>query len=366
MWALALFMVIWGTWLTLKHLRKRGTSVKAEAVSILKPLKGIDFQLEENLESFFRLEYPKYELLFSVADENDLACEIIRRVASKFPRVRAQIFYGEVKIGGNPKVNNLIKSYQAAAHDWILVSDSNVRVPQDYLQSMTRDFDVDTGVVTAIVSGQYLGRGFGAPLEATYLNTFYARWTLIAGRFGAPVVIGKSMLFRKSEADRFGGVELLSRYLAEDYMAGHAMKFLGKAVKVMREPVVQMIGNYSLKEFWSRHVRWGRIRKSQSPLTFPLEPLLSFWVSGFFGAAALRHFFGLPLLSGFLIHALTWFLCDITLMFRMKQTLRPKSLAAWIVRETLHLPLWLHVAMGNTVNWRGNKLTLNQGGLLDV
>jgi ceramide glucosyltransferase len=359
-------MVIWGTWLTLKQLRKRPAQVKPQAISILKPLKGLDFQLEENLESFFRLEYPKFELLFSVASNEDPACEIIRRVSSKFPRVRARIFIGEVKIGGNPKVNNLIKSYQAASHDWILISDSNVRVPRDYLHAVSQEFDDETGVVTAVVSGQYLGRGFGAPLEATYLNTFYARWMLIAIAFGNPVVIGKSMLFRKSEANRFGGVELLSRYLAEDYMAGQAMKHLGKSVKVMHEPIVQMIGNYTFEEFWSRHVRWGRIRRSQSPLTFPLEPLLTFWVSGVLGSFGLSHFHLLPFANAFAVHALIWFLCDITLMLRMKQTLRPQNLLAWIVRETLHLPLWAHVAMGNTVNWRGNKLKLNQGGLLET
>jgi ceramide glucosyltransferase len=246
------------------------------------------------------------------------------------------------------------------------VSDSNIRVPRDYLKVVTQDFNERTGVVTAVVSGEYRGRGFGAPLEATYLNTFYARWMMIAAKFGAPVVIGKSMLFRKSEADRFGGVELLAKYLAEDYMTGHAMKLLGLDVKVMREPVVQMIGDYSFKEFWSRHVRWGRIRRSQAPLLFPLEPLLSFWISGALGAFALSHFASFAWIETLLAHACIWALCDIALMKRMKEEIKPKNMLAWIVRESLHVPLWIHVAMGNTVNWRGNKLRLNVGGLLEA
>jgi ceramide glucosyltransferase len=359
-------MIIWGTWLTRRHLRRTTPTFRPEPVSILKPLKGLDFQLEENLESFFRLDYPKFEILFSVASADDAAYEVIHRVASKFPRVRARIFIGEVKVGGNPKVNNLVKSYQAAAHDWILVSDSNVRVPRDYLKSVTQDFDEQTGVVTAVVAGEYLGRGFGAPLEATYLNTFYARWMMIAIKLGAPVVIGKSMLIRKSEANRFGGVELLAQYLAEDYMTGHAMKLLGHKVKVMREPIVQMIGNYSLKEFWSRHVRWGRIRRSQSPLVFPLEPLLSFWVSGSLGGFALSHFGIFQFTEALIMHACVWAMCDIILMKRMNEAIKPKNMLAWIVRESLHVPLWIHVAMGNTVNWRGNQLRLHEGGLLET
>ncbi len=364
-WCLALGMVVWGTWLTLNHLRPPKTSVEKKPISILKPLKGLDFELEENLESFFRLEYPKFELLFSVAHESDEACMIVRRLIAKYPRVRARISIGETLIGKNPKVNNLVKIYQNASHDWILISDSNVRVSRDYLQAVTARFDESTGVVTAIVSGQYRGKGFGSPLEATYLNTFYARWTLIAQRLGAPVVIGKSMLFRKSEATRFGGIELLSRYLAEDYMTGLAMKALGKKVKIMNEPVVQMIGAYSLKEFWSRHVRWGRIRKAQSPLSFPLEPLLSIWISGSLGAHALSHFHVLTFSQALGLHVGIWFMSDLLLMWKFKERPRFKNLLAWFVRETIQVPLWVHVAMGNSVLWRGHRLKLQRGGLLE-
>ncbi len=357
--------MVWGTWLVLRHLRVPKSVVERKPVSILKPLKGLDFELEENLESFFRLEYPKFELLFSVANESDDACMIVRRLISKYPRVQARISIGETSIGKNPKVNNLIKVYQQAFHDWILISDSNVRVSRDYLEAVTSQFDESTGVVTAIVSGQYRGKGFGGPLEATYLNTFYTRWTMIAHRFGAPVVIGKSMLFRKSEATRFGGIELLARYLAEDYMVGQAMKALGKKVKIMNEPVVQMIGTYSLREFWSRHVRWGRIRKAQSPLSFPLEPLLSLWVSGVLGAHALSHFKLLSFTHALAIHIGLWFVCDLALMLKFKESPRLTNLMAWIVRETIQVPLWAHVAMGNSVLWRGHRLKLQRGGLLE-
>lgn len=337
-----------------------------EPVSILKPLKGLDYGLETNLESFFRLQYPKFELLFSVATEDDPAIALVQKLMTKHPRVQARLLVGEVLIGGNPKVNNLVRSYQSAKHDWILISDSNIRVARDYLQAVVAEFTPDTGVITALVSGETLGTGVGAALETTYLNTFYARWTLIASTFGAPVVIGKSMLLRKSEASRFGGIELLARYLAEDYMAGHAMKLLGKKVKIMSEPVVQMIGNYSLKEFWMRHVRWGRIRKSQAPLTFPLEPLLSLWISGFFMAHSLTVIAGFAFAKVLCSYVAFWFACDVVLMLKFRQKPNFRNAAAWLARETLQLPLWIHVAQANTVNWRGHKLRLKRGGLLET
>ncbi len=358
-------MVLWGTWLTLSHLRRRPAERKLEPISILKPLKGLDFQLEENLESFFRLEYPSFELLLSVASESDPAYAVVKHVMTKFPRVRASVYVGDVGIGLNPKVNNLIKSYQSARNDWILISDSNIRVSPKYLDAMVEPFDERTGVVTAVVTGQYLGKGFGAPLEATYLNTFYARWMLIAWMFGTPVVIGKSMLFRKSQANRFGGVELLGRYLAEDFMAGQAMKMLGLSIKIMREPTVQIIGSYPLKEFWQRHVRWGRIRKSQSPLTFPIEPLLSFWISGALGAYALSYFSLISFWPALVLHAAIWFLSDLAQMWCFNEKPTPKNIIAWLVRETIFVPLWVHIACGRSVSWRGAKFKLQRGGLLE-
>ncbi len=334
-----------------------------QPISILKPLKGVDSGLVDNLRSFFVLDYPDYEILFSVADGDDPAVAVVHQLCAAYPQVPTRLLISSERVGLNPKVNNLVEAYDRAGHDWILISDSNVRVNPDYLGQLAAVFAKDVGVVTAAVAGR-APQFLGGNLEAAFLNTHYCRWMFVAEKFGCPVVVGKSMLFRKSEANRFGGIRTLACYLAEDYMAGVAMQYLGLRVVMMNQPIGQQIGQYTVREFWSRHLRWGRIRKSQAPVAFFLEPLFGSLISailGLIGFAILRP----DDIGVFLfMHFTVWFVSDCLLMQVMARTLTVYAILAWWVREISALPMWIHIAIGNTVNWRGRQLHIRRGGIL--
>ncbi len=339
-----------------------------QPISILKPVKGVDGDLRVNFESFFNLKYMKFEILFSVADAGDPAVPVIQELIAKYPRVRARLIIGDVKIGANPKVSNLVSSYAQAQHDWILISDSNVCVDPDYLYTAIEHFTSDVGVVTAVVSGRRPAE-LGGWLEAVFLNTFYARWMLLSRELGNPVVVGKSMLFRKSDLERFGGLKVLSGYLAEDYMAGIAMLHLKRRVEIMAQPIVQPLSQYSFAAFWSRHVRWGRIRKSQAPQLFAVEPVFSLWLTGIFGALGFCSLFnfGLGGASAFVgVHILVWMICDLLMMRATDSGLGIKGAFFWFLRESLYLPMWFHIALSSRVLWRGRKLRLLRGGIVET
>lgn len=360
-------ITLFGTYYALKQFKSVPPHLDAPfglfPVSILKPLKGLDPGTVENLESFFTLNYPEYELIFSVADPGDPAVRTVREMMRRFPQVPAQLIIGEVKIGPNPKVNNLVKSYDQAQYDLILISDSNVRVNADYLKRLVAHLDNGVGVITAVVAGTN-AQGLGGHLEAIYLNTFYARFMHLAAYSGRPCVVGKSMLLRRSHANRFGGIRGLGQYLAEDYMAGVAMKKLGLEVVIMTDPVRQQIGKHSVRDFWSRHLRWGRIRKSQAPVAFTFEPLFGCFVSGLIGAWAAHSHFGVSISSFLAWHLIAWAACDFALARKVAGTLSFHAAVAWFIREITAVALWAHVASGNSVLWRGQKLTLEPGGLL--
>lgn len=368
-WALAICLTLFSTYLTLRHIDRGAPHMDAPfallPVSILKPMKGRDAGLVDNLESFFKLDYPQYELLFSVADGMDPSVPVVRELMKKYPKVRAELIIGSVDVGTNPKINNMIRSYDKARFDWILISDSNVRVEPDYLKKMVAHVDNGVGMVTSVVAGRN-PLGVGAWLESTYLNTFYARGMILTDKLGHPCVLGKSMLFQRSTAERFGGLKTLACYLAEDYMAGQAVQRLGLRVVIASDPISQYIGKYSAKDFWLRHLRWGRIRKAQAPVPFFIEPLLGCLVSGILGAYGAFRAFGIHPQDFMLLHLMLWSACDTLVMRKMKIRLTASAPLAWFLREALALPLWFHIATGNTVNWRGRRFAIDQGGLLSL
>lgn len=371
LWAFMILLTLSGTALTLVHFLSRRSRVFGASdsvnpfppVSILKPLKGAENGMALNLESFFKIDYPAYEVIFSIADARDPARALVQECMRQYPEVDARLIVGEVQVGPNPKVNNLVQSYQVAKHDVTLISDSNVRVAPDYLTRLVGDLDLGTGVVTGVVAGQ-MAQGVGGHLEATFLNTFYARWMVLSARLGWPTCVGKSMLFRRTTMDRFGGIQNMGRYLAEDYMTGAAMQKLGLRVKIMRDPVNQIIGAHTFDAFWNRHIRWGRIRKSQTPLTLFFEPLCGALLSGAMGAWSFYKLWGISPLSFLAAHLAVWFVCDALVMKALKAEVKLYTPAIWLAREVLSLPHWVHILSGNTVNWRGNRLKLNAGGVL--
>jgi ceramide glucosyltransferase len=365
---LALGLQLLGTWAAHDHFRKTPAHLDAPfrlfPVSILKPLKGADSGLEENLRTFFELDYPLFELLFSVADPGDPALAIVRHLMDRYPEVKARVFVGQLEIGPNPKVNNLVQSYERASYDWILISDSNVRVGCDYLKRLVGHLEPGVGMVTSVIAGRD-GQGVGGYLEAAFLNTFYARGMLLLAWWGRAPVVGKSMLFQRSVAERFGGIRILSRYLAEDYMAGEAMRRLNLRTVIATDPIQQNLGRMDCAAFWARHLRWGRIRKSQAPLPFAIEPLLGSLVSGLLGAFACNRFFDFSFSAVMGLHLATWSLCDLLLFRKLDPSPKFHLPLVWFTRELLSFPLWLHIAFGNTVQWRGNRLKVLSGGILD-
>ncbi len=373
-WVLVAGFAVAGTVLALR-LIQRGRTQSSERskrcliyqppVSILKPLKNLDPGIRECVESFFRLEYPNFELIFCVASEADPACSVVRDLVQKYPSVIAQVLVGEAKIGFNPKVDNLIKGYQQAKNDWVLISDSNVRATPTYLKELVEYISPGVGLITSSIAGLD-SFGLGGRLESLILNTHLTRWGAIMDVFGYPAVSGKVMLFQKSVAARFGGLKGIANYLAEDFIFGLKIRELGLKVVLTSELVQQHIGQQSLSSFWGRHIRWGRIRKSISGFGFTLEILINSVVSGLLGGWALNHGFGTPILPFLFLHLSAWLVCDLLLIQAVEGRLSWADPGLWFVREVSAIPLWGVIGFGNTVYWRGQKLRVGTQTQLEL
>lgn len=336
---------------------------RVEGVSVLKPLKGVDASTRSNLESFFWLSYPKFELLFCVAEAGDPAAALARELMAAYPEVNARLFVGQVHAGPNPKINNLLNAYSAARYQTLLVSDSNIRVPAGYLEEMAAEIS-EQAMISSVVVGREAGNFTGA-VEEVFLGGFYARAMILSLHLGKPCMMGKSMMFKREAMEQVGGLAALAPYLAEDFMAGEKFRAAGYPISLSHKAVTQVIGSPGAGEFWKRHLRWGRIRKVHAPLLFLVEPLFTNMLLGaLLGSWAAAHFMGIPMSVAFAAYAAAWVACDALAFRAGGGTLRLGFPLHFLAREVLHLPLWVHIASGNRIRWKSGTWRLGGDGRL--
>ena len=196
--------------------RRKGLADHTPPVTIFKPLKGMDEGLEENLRSFFHLDYPVYQLIFGVAEADDPAIEVVRKLQAEYPGHDTALVVGTPAFGLNPKVENLAAMDRHRKHDVILISDSNVRVRPSYLRE-TACYLAEPGV--GLVSNLFVGVGesySGAVMENLQLNGFIAGGVAGAAVMRITGVIGKSMLMPVAALEAIGGLAAVRNLLAED------------------------------------------------------------------------------------------------------------------------------------------------------
>lgn len=255
-----------------KKLRENYKVDSLPPISIIKPLKGLDDNLFDNLESFCKQDYPEYEIILSFQDKNDPAYRVAEKVKTKYPHLVSLVVDSSPR-ALNPKVKNMISAYRASKYDYFLISDSNVYVEKDYLRKTVSAMSKDTGLVTNLIMG-ISGKSFGARLENLQLNSFIILSVCFLDKFlKMPCSIGKSMLMRKSDFEEIGGFNAVKDVLAEDYMIGKLMHEKGKKV-VLSSYIIKNINEYwSLRRFLNRHTRWAKIRWKIAGLKYFTEPL---------------------------------------------------------------------------------------------
>jgi ceramide glucosyltransferase len=328
----------------------------APGVSVVRPVCGIDNHVEETLRSTFRLDYPDYEVLFCVASARDPVVPLIERLLADFGRARLLI--GDDRVSANPKLNNVVKGWRAAKHPWIVIADSNVLMPPDYIQRLIATWRRDTGIVCAPPIG-CRPDGFWAELECAFLNTYQARWQYLADTVGAGFAQGKTMLWRRAVLQQAGGIEALALDLAEDAAATKIVDAQGLRVRLVDAPFGQPLGYRGAVEVWSRQVRWARLRRASFPACYLPElftgaplPLLAC------GLAASQA--DLPAAGSVLALAMLWYGGEALLAHAARWHLSPLSPFAWMLRDLLLPVLWIKGWRTKFV-WRGNAM--RAGGL---
>lgn len=328
-------------------------------VSILKPIKGLDEGLEENLESFAALDYPRYQLIVGFADADDPAVPVARAVAARHPELDMQVLVGEVHIGRNPKVNLLEAMLPHAKHELCLISDSNVRAHARYLRRTVAAMD-DPEV--GVVSNPVVGTGeltSAAAMENLHLSTFLAAVNIAAKALvGIDAVVGKSMLFRKRALEQMGGFHAVRNVLAEDQLIGKKMVEAGWKVRLVGEPVQNVNTRWSLRQLAERHARWARIRIRLVPWTYPLEivgsPVVLAVLFTLFGVSG-----GPWLLAGALAGKVA---IDAVASLGIRGSLPGRGgLLLAPFKDLVLFGVWFVPFFSSEVSWRGTTLRITKG-----
>jgi ceramide glucosyltransferase len=352
-------------WKALRENRRRGPRADADLppVTILKPLKGVDDRLLDNLSAFCRLDYPRYEIIFCLQGTSDPALRVARKVKESHPQREISIVASNCRDGLNPKVSNMIPGYAAARYPFVLISDSNVSPDPGYLREAISHFrDPDVGLVSHLVRGVG-ARSLGARLESQHLNTFILPSVrLLDVMFSLPCVIGKSMLMRRSDFDAVGGFRSVKDYLAEDYMLGERFRKAGKKVVVSSSAVDTVDVYRTVRQFLSRHARWNRMRFSIAGPAYFAELLANPVGLAVPMVAAAAGTGESALLAGLVVGG------KMAIDAAMLRVLGEPKSARWAVlgplRDLMAFGLWFAPFLSRNVEWRGQTLRICRGSRL--
>ncbi|CAH1772739.1 unnamed protein product [Owenia fusiformis] len=362
-----LLAICYGKWKLHKH-PTMPPEKGLPGVSILKPLTGVDPHLYSNLETFFKMEYPKYELLFCVGEEGDPAIMVAQSLIEKYPNVDSQLLIGGKIVGINPKINNMMLAYEAAKYDLILISDSGLRMSQDGLLDMVLHIERDN--VGLVHQMPYVcdRKGFAGVLEKVYFGTQHAKMYLYANALGINCTTGMSCIMRKEILEDSGGLKVFGQYLAEDFFLAQATLQKGWQILLASQVAQQNPGTYSVTQFQNRIIRWTKLRAAMLPQFIFLEPLSECLTIGLLGSWSVVELFDWSPLGFFLVHTLLWFLQDYILLLVVNNGpitfTKFDFLIGWIFRELTSITLMIRAHASPTIEWRSRRFKLQWGGLV--
>lgn len=343
---------------------RKADLAKTPAVSVLKPLAGEEPEIAENLDSFFRLSYPRYEVLCAARDADDPALAIAREVRSNYPDSDAQLLVAGESDCPNAKVHSLAAMTAVAAGELVVVSDSDIRADPALLWELATDFaDPAVGVVTCPYRA-VPGSSLWSRLEALGMNTEFWSGVLVA-QFLAPMnfAVGPTMAVRRSCLDKLGGWGAFGDYLAEDFEVGRQARLAGYEVRLSTHAVEHRIGSQALRENLVHRLRWRRsTRRSRrigylgeifaNPLPWaillPLAASGAAWSWAALGACgALRALVALMVGGSVLGDNLRW-------------------RCYWLLplQDGLSLLVWFAGLFGRRIVWRGRAYELSRDGRL--
>ncbi|MFC5066469.1 glycosyltransferase [Flaviflagellibacter deserti] len=325
-------------------------------VSVVIPARGVERFSDETLTSAFSLDYPDYELIFCVAQDSDPIIQVIERHMAAVPHIPARILTGDDRISENPKLNNCVKGWDAARNDWVVLADSNVLMPADYIQQLFASWEPDTGLVCSTPIGSRPD-GFWAEVECAFLNTLQARWQYAGESVGQGYAQGKSMLWNKPFLDGNGGIRALAAEIAEDAAATKLVRRAGRHVHLANSPFEQPLGSRTAKEIWSRQIRWARLRRVTFPALYVPEIFIGSGVAILSAMIAATNA-GVSVPAAAAAVMLVNYVPEMALAARKGWHTSPLQPVAMLARDFMIPAVWMRGWLAGEILWHGQSMDI--------
>jgi len=327
-------------------------------ITIMKPLSGLDEGLAENLRSFFKQDYPLFEVLLAVRHMDDPAVQVARKVIDEFPNIPARLIAVGESPSPNAKVFSLRRMLELAQHEIIVMADSDTRVDSGFLRVVAAEMKDDVGLVTC----PYLavaGNSSWTRLEAIGLNTEFLGGVLVARLLmGMDFALGPAIAARKTVLEQIGGLARLENYLAEDFVMGNLVAASGYRVVLSSYKIEHRMGGQQFKLNLEHRLRWARSTRRSRRM-------------GYLGLL-----FTNPLALALLLCAVhpQWYpIAIVALFFRAAAAWAvavgvlhdPLTIGNWWlvpVQDLMSFGVWVGGFFGRSISWRGRRYNIQRDG----
>ncbi|HUX73749.1 MAG TPA: bacteriohopanetetrol glucosamine biosynthesis glycosyltransferase HpnI [Steroidobacteraceae bacterium] len=327
-------------------------------VTVLKPLCGVEAATYQCLRSFCVQAYPRYQVLFGVHAETDAAVAIVNRLRREFPAADLRCVVDGRAHGGNRKVGNLLNMMRAARYDYLVIADSDIRVPPQYLRTVVAPLlDDGVGIVTCAYRADPQP-GLWSVIGACFINEWFLPSVRIAAWLGSRAfAFGATIAIRRGVLEEIGGFEALAGQLADDYRLGELTRSIGLGTVLSQLEVETSVEERSFAELRGHMLRWLRTIREVRPVGYALS-IVTFGVP----VAAIG-----SLLAGNAPPALAMLCAAAAARIMLHWTMRRPAAPFWHwlvlpLGDLLSLALWCWGFAARSVQWRHDRYQLTGNG----
>ena len=330
-------------------------------VTVLKPVCGLEKNLRENLRSACEQDYPEFQVVFSMQVSDDPALPLLKDLQREFGQEKVTIAVDDRQTAPNGKVKNLLGGLPYARYDTLVISDSDILLPPDYLKAIVVPLqDTNVGYVCTLYKASHADSWF-EKLELLTINADVMSNIVFAHVSGvSKPCLGASTALHRSMLKEIGGLEALGDYLVEDYEMGRRILKTGKKSAIVFHLVETIVDLKSVRQWWTHQLYWDQNIRVVETAAFLGTIFIRAIPFAMIFAALRWDLLGVGVLTGAAFIRVSTAFGILRWGFQDREGV--KWLALLPARDVAGLVSWVLAFTKRTVIWRGVEFILHRDG----